>query len=174
MRYSVANFITFIRIFCSIALLFCPVLSIPFYVLYIMAGVSDMIDGTVARKTNTVSEFGSRLDTIADLIFVVVCMIKLIPIFDIQIWEWIWISLIAVIKLINVGIGFVTQRKFVAIHSVMNKITGMLLFVLPLTISFIRLQYSIIVVSSLATFAAIQELWLIVIKSHDKKEKRVV
>ena len=28
-----------------------------------------MVDGTVARKTNTVSEFGARLDTIADFIF---------------------------------------------------------------------------------------------------------
>ena len=29
-----------------------------------------MIDGTVARKTGTVSEFGSKLDTVADLILV--------------------------------------------------------------------------------------------------------
>lgn len=63
-----ANFITSLRIICSITLLFCPALSQVFYVLYIIAGVTDMIDGTVARKTNTVSEFGSRLDTVADFI----------------------------------------------------------------------------------------------------------
>lgn len=63
---NMANFITSLRIICSIALLFCPALSQVFYVLYIIAGVTDMIDGTVARKTNTVSEFGSRLDTVAD------------------------------------------------------------------------------------------------------------
>ena len=49
-----ANIITGIRIVCSIALLFCPVFSPAFYALYLTAGVSDMIDGTVARKTGTV------------------------------------------------------------------------------------------------------------------------
>lgn len=61
-----ANFITSLRIICSIALLFCLALSPAFYALYIVAGFTDMIDGAVARKTNTVSEFGSRLDTVAD------------------------------------------------------------------------------------------------------------
>ena len=58
-----ANIITCIRIICSIVLLFCPVFSPVFYALYITAGVSDMLDGAVARKTGTVSEFGSKLDT---------------------------------------------------------------------------------------------------------------
>ena len=75
-----ANIITGIRIVISVFLLFCPVFSQVFYVLYITAGVSDMADGAVARKTGTVSEFGSRLDTIADIVFVVACMIKLIPV----------------------------------------------------------------------------------------------
>ena len=67
-----ANSITGIRIACSIALLFCPAFSTAFFTLYIIAGVSDMLDGTVARKSGTVSEFGSRLDTLADLILVIV------------------------------------------------------------------------------------------------------
>ena len=74
-----ANIITGIRIVSSVFLLFCPVFSQVFYVLYITAGVSDMADGAVARKTGTVSEFGSRLDTIADIVFVVVCMILRFP-----------------------------------------------------------------------------------------------
>ena len=67
-----ANIITGIRIVLSVALLFCPALSPRFYALYIAAGFSDMIDGAVARKTGTVSEFGSRLDTFADIVFVAV------------------------------------------------------------------------------------------------------
>ena len=67
-----ANTITFFRIAVSIVLLFCPAFSPPFYVFYIAAGLSDMLDGFVARKTDTVSKFGARLDTIADFVFVVV------------------------------------------------------------------------------------------------------
>ena len=152
-----ANIITIIRILCSIALLFCPAFSAAFYALYITAGISDMADGWVARKTNTVSEFGSKLDTVADIVFVAVCLIKLLPVLTIPDWLLIWIGIIAIIKIINAISGFVVQKKFVAIHSIMNKITGFLLFVFPLTLSFIELKYSAIFVCVFATFAAIQE-----------------
>ena len=152
-----ANIITFIRILCSIAILFCPALSLAFYTLYIVAGISDMADGWVARKTNTVSEFGSKLDTIADFVFVVVCLVKLLPIMDIPVWLYVWIGFIALIKVINIVSGFVVQKRFVAVHSVMNKVTGILLFVFPLTLSIVDMKYSAIVVCAVATFAAIQE-----------------
>lgn len=157
----VANIITSVRIICSIALLFCPVLSVAFYVLYAIAGLTDMIDGTIARKMGTVSELGSKLDTIADFILVAVCLIKLIPIFSIEIWMYIWILIIAVIKGVNIVSGFVVLKKLVSVHSIMNKITGVLLFELPLTLSVIELRYSAAVVCAVATFAAIQEGHLI-------------
>ena len=152
-----ANIITIIRILCSIALLFCPAFSVAFYALYIIAGVSDMSDGWVARKTNTVSEFGAKLDTIADIVFVIVCLFKLLPVMDIPVWLYVWVGVIALIKVINIVSGFVVQKQFVAVHSVMNKVTGALLFLLPLTLSFIDLKYSATVVCIVATFAAIQE-----------------
>lgn len=55
-----ANIITVIRIVCSIALLPFPAFSPTFYALYIVAGVSDMADGAVARKTGTKSLRRSR------------------------------------------------------------------------------------------------------------------
>ena len=69
-----ANVITGLRILVSAVLLFCPVFSPIFYVLYLIAGLSDMVDGVIARKTNSVSEFGSRLDGVADFVFVAVCL----------------------------------------------------------------------------------------------------
>ena len=152
-----ANIITIIRILCSIAILFCPVFSVAFYSLYITAGLSDMIDGWVARKTNTVSAFGSKLDTVADVIFVVVCLIKLLPVMDIPRWLYVWIGVIALIKVINIVSGYVVQKQFVAVHSVMNKFTGAFLFVFPLTLSFIDLKYSATAICVFATFAAVQE-----------------
>ena len=152
-----ANIITGIRILCSIALLFFPVFSPAFYTLYIIAGLSDMIDGTVARKTGTVSKFGSKLDTAADFILVAVCLIKLIPVLDIPSWLFIWIAIVALIKTINILSGYVMHKELVAVHTVMNKVTGILLFVLPLTLTMIDLKYSGAFVSATATFAAIQE-----------------
>ena len=156
-----ANIITCIRIVCSIALLFCPVFSPLFWALYITAGVSDMADGAAARKTGTVSEFGSKFDTAADFILVAVCLIKLIPVVHVPAWLIVWIIVIAVIKAVSLISGYVMRKEIVVLHTAMNKVTGILLFVLPLTLTAVGLKYSGAVVSAVATFAAVQEGHLI-------------
>jgi CDP-diacylglycerol--glycerol-3-phosphate 3-phosphatidyltransferase len=138
-------------------MIFFPAFSVTFYVLYLAGGVTDMVDGLVARKTNTVSKMGSRLDSIADVFFVAVSLFKILPAVDISTWLWIWIAVIAAIKVINILSGFLSQKRFVAEHTIMNKVTGFLLFLLPLTLTVIELNYSGAVVCYIATFAAIQE-----------------
>ena len=152
-----ANTITGLRILVSVALLFCPVFSPIFYALYLIAGLSDMADGIVARKTNSVSEFGSRFDSIADYVFVVVCLMKLLPVMDIPIWLYVWTAIIALIKIINVISGYVMQKRYAVVHTTMNKVTGVLLFMFPLTLTIVPLIYTGIPICSVATFAAIQE-----------------
>ena len=152
-----ANTITLFRIAAGIVLLFCPVFSSAFYAVYIAAGLSDVLDGSVARITDTVSEYGARLDAIADFIFVVVCLIKYLPVLSLSAWLYIWIGIIALIKVMNIISGFAVRKKYVAVHSVMNKATGALLFLLPLSIPVFPLKWSSIVVCAAATFAAIQE-----------------
>ena len=156
-----ANIITCIRIVFSAALLLCPVFSPVFYELYIAAGFSDMIDGAVARRTGTGSELGSRLDTIADIVFTVVCLIKLLPALDVPVWLYIWTTVIAMIKLFNIAIGYIRHKQFIAVHSVINKVTGGLLFIFPLTLAFIDLKYSAAIVCLIATIAAVYEGHLI-------------
>lgn len=152
-----ANLITAIRILCSIALLFCAALSPWFYALYITAGVSDMVDGWVARKTNTVSEFGSKLDTVADIIFIAVCLVKLLPVLHLPVWIYVWVGIIAGIKVFNIVYSYVVRKQFLADHSILNKVTGALLFLLPLTLSVVDVKYSAAVVCTVATIAGIQE-----------------
>ena len=154
---NAANIITGFRIVLSAALLFCTVFSPEFYILYLAAGITDMTDGTVARKTNTVSKFGERLDTIADLIFVAVCFFKLIPVLDIPLWLYIWIAVIVLIRIVNIISGFVIQKRFIILHTITNKLTGALLFILPTTLQFVDLSYSAAIVCFIATFAAAQE-----------------
>ena len=152
-----ANIITGIRIVLSVALLIFPALSPAFFVLYVAGGLSDMIDGAVARRTGTVSEFGSKLDTIADIVFAAVFLIKLLPALDAPIWLYVWVAVIAIIKFSSITAGYIRQKKLVSVHSVLNKATGLLLFVFPLTLAFMDLRYSAAVVSMAATAAAIQE-----------------
>lgn len=129
-----------------------------------------MIDGSVARKTGSVSEFGAGLDTIADFVFVVASITKLFPVLKISIWMWIWIAAISGIKVFNVIYGFIIHKRFVSEHTVINKVTGAILFFIPLTISFIDLNYSGSVVCVIATIAAVHEGLLI--KSRKNKSNK--
>ena len=162
MTKHIANTLTGFRIFGSILLLFFPVFSLEFYITYILCGFSDMIDGTIARKTNSASKFGSQLDTVADLIFTAVSLFKLLQAIYIPQWLWIWGGMIAVVKISNTIWVYIYKKQFISLHTIMNKVTGLLLFLLPLTISFAKLQYTAIVVCSVATFSAIQEGFYII------------
>ena len=153
----IANVTTGLRILVSAVLLFCPVFSPMFYALYLIAGISDVADGIIARKTNSVSEFGSRFDGVADFVFVAVCLIKILPVMDIPIWLYVWTAVIFFVKIINIISGYAMQKRFVAVHTAMNKTAGMLLFIFPLTLSMVPLIYTGILVCFVATFAAVQE-----------------
>ena len=154
--------ITLSRIPMAVALPFVQSSPAVFWTLYLLCGLSDVLDGAVARSTGTVSRLGEKLDTIADIIFVAVWMLLFIPAIDVGRWLWIWTGVIALIKVVNVISGLAMKKGFVAKHTPANKATGLLLFLLPMVIllEVIKVPY-IVLVCLLATFAAIQEGHLI-------------
>ena len=166
MKKQIANIITSCRILGSIGLLFCLVFSDSFYVLYLFCGLTDMVDGTIARKTDAASEFGARLDTVADFLFVIASLVKLVPVFRIPVWIWGWAAVIAVVKLVNLVLGFTQMKQMPSLHTIANKATGLCLFLLPLTMSFVELWYTAPVVGVIATIAAIQEGYYIATDNH--------
>ena len=166
MKKYIANIITSCRIILSLLLLFIPLSSAWFYVIYLFTGFTDMADGIIARKTDTVSEFGSSLDTVADFVFLAISLSKFLPILDLPIWLWIWIAIIALVKITSIIIGLMIQQRFIAFHSVLNKITGVCLFVLPLSLCAIDVKYSGSVICAIATVAALQELLTVITKDR--------
>ncbi|MGN1219675.1 MAG: CDP-alcohol phosphatidyltransferase family protein [Candidatus Cryptobacteroides sp.] len=160
-RY-IPNLITLGRVPMSVALLYVQSSPVFFWTFYLLCGLSDVLDGAIARRTGTASRFGERLDTIADIVFVAVWMILFMPAINVGRWLWIWVGLIALIKVVNVISGFVMKKGFVAKHTLANKATGLLLFLLPMMIQYESIKVpSIILTCILATFAAIQEGHLI-------------
>ena len=162
MTKHIANILTGCRISGSILLLLFPAFSLEFYITYLLCGFSDMIDGTIARKTNSTSKFGSQLDTAADLIFVAVSLFKLLPAIHLPGWLWLWGGVIAAIKIGTILWGYVVKKQLISLHTMMNKTTGLLLFLWPLTISFAELKWIAIAVCSVATLSAIQEGFYVV------------
>ena len=162
MKKHIANIITGSRIIFSLPLLFIPITSVWFYILYLFCGLTDMIDGAIARKTGSVSKFGARLDTASDFVFMLVCTIKVLPLIHIPVWLWVWIVIIALIKIFSITLVFVHKKKLISIHSVLNKTTGFALFLFPLSLTFVETTYSVATICVLATIAAMQEVHIIV------------
>jgi len=74
---------------------------------------------------------------------------------------YIWIAIIAIIKGANIAAGYIRKKEFASVHSLINKVTGALLFVFPLTLASIDLRYSAAVICTVASVAAIHEGYLI-------------
>ena len=161
MKKYIANIITGSRVAFSLPLLFIPLSSAWFYIFYLLCGLTDMIDGAIARKMGAVSKFGAKLDTVADFVFMFVCSIKILPLIHIPVWLWVWIIVVALIKIFNIALVFIHKKKLISIHSVLNKATGFALFLLPLSLTFDETIYSVGTICVLATIAVMQEVYFI-------------
>lgn len=152
-----ANALTICRIVLSLVLLVPPALSPAFLALYAVAGMTDMADGFVARRTNTTSKLGSKLDSIADLVLVVACLVKVLPVIAVPMWLRVWIALIIMVKMVNLISGLVMERRLVMLHTAANKVAGLVVFLVPLALPFLDIAITAIPACAIATFAAVQE-----------------
>lgn len=163
---NVANYISVSRIIMSIILFVTETFSIAFYIIYIYCGISDMLDGFVARKSKNESKIGARLDSASDIIFVIVAMIKILPILNLTNRIIIWVVFIVFIKIVNVTFGYIYYKKIVLPHTIANKITGFILFIAPFIIGNTNPIIFEIIICSIATFAAVQEGHYIIIRNY--------
>ena len=137
-----------------------PTLSTPFIILHIFCGFSDVLDGYVARKTNTVSSFGSKLDTASDLLFYTVMMLKIWDILQANLPKYIWTLIYIILTLraiyyIVVGVIFKTLSSR---HLVLNKIVGALMFGLVFVLNTKYLLYYSCIILAIAYTSLILEV----------------
>ena len=142
MRKNLANIITATRILGTLGLIFLAPLTLPFYVVYVWCGLSDVLDGFVARKLQIISPFGSKLDSASDLLFYTVMMLKIWSFLQEGLPNYVWILIYAVLGirfLCYVYVG-IRDHHFESRHTILNKINGGLMFFLPF---FVRTPYLI-------------------------------
>ena len=145
----------------SVALLLTDTFSLPFFLIFALSGLTDMLDGFVARTTGTESELGARLDSIADLVLTITCLMKVLSAASVPAWLWAWVAAIALVKVINVICGLVIERRLVLPHTIANKAAGLVVFLVPFAIPMFGITVPAIVACVVATFAAVQEGHLI-------------
>lgn len=160
-----ANGITCVRILCALSMVFFPTFSGWFYLLYALGCISDVLDGMLARRLGSCSGFGARLDTLADIVFTLVVLSKVMLSVFLPLWLLVWVAGIIVLKLAGIAAGFVKYHRFLSEHTVLNKICGILLFAIPPCIGFFPWQPVMLLILAtcmISTAAAIQEGYLMV------------
>ena len=150
MKKNLANYITSIRLVGAICLLFTETLSKPFFIIYVISGITDALDGFVARKLNIVSDFGRKLDSVSDLLFSGIMLIKIVPILLAKTPSYIPILIYIAVGIralcyIFVGIRF---KKFSSRHTIYNKIiTGMMFFLPFMTLTDYLIPYCLAILA---------------------------
>ena len=151
----IPNIITAFRFIGAACLLFCNPAGAAFWVIYGLCGLSDMMDGFLARKLRAESKTGAVLDSAADICFIACCAIRLIPVVQVPTWLWVWAVAIVAIRLINQISALIVCKGFCFPHTTANKLTGLLLFLSVPTVFWSIVPIAI--VAGVATFAAVQE-----------------
>ena len=151
------NILSASRIVLCLHLLLVDAMTVPFWVLYVIAGTTDMLDGFLARRWGVESKFGARLDSMADFVFVLTVGYKLFPWLKLPATLWMMIGLIALVKTVNAVSAYIVRHRIAFAHTKANKLTGFLLFIGMMAIGqsyFIPVAW---IVACIALFAAIQE-----------------
>ena len=154
---QIPNILSASRIALCLTLLLVDAMTLPFWVLYLIAGLTDILDGFLARRWGVESKFGARLDSLADFVFVLAVGYKLFPWLKLPATLWMMIGLIALVKASNAFSVYLVKQRIEFLHTKANKLTGFLLFIGMMTIgqsNFIPVAWMI---TCIALFAAIQE-----------------
>ena len=137
MSMTIPNFVSFTRLLGVILLgyfgLIAPNYSV-IIVLFVYAGVSDWLDGFLARKLNQFSRLGEVLDPLADRLYIVMALFivlkeSLLP---------TWIVAVVLLREVMVGVLFLILRlqgfENPPVHYIGKAGTLMLMYALPLTV----------------------------------------
>lgn len=161
---NAANYITLLRVFFAAGMVFTVPFTTAFWVCYVSGGLSDLLDGAVARGRKCQSQAGARLDSLADLVFAVALAVTVLG--HIRLPAWIWTSglCIALLRISGYVIGFYKYHTFSALHTWANKVAGALIFAFPVLYALMGMTIAGVLVCGAAFLSALEEV-LIMIRS---------
>lgn len=158
--------ITLSRIILSLLLLKINSLSTMFFFIYTFCGLTDILDGYIARTLKCTSKTGALLDSIADVIFTFSILIIILPIIKWSKWMIIWIVIIVFIRMLSLFVGYIKYKTLAFLHIYSNKLTGLILFFFPFMMIKLNLRLIVSLICTIATISAVEEL-IINIKSKE-------
>ena len=159
MKY-VPNMLSFMRLFLIIPLVFLTPFELPFMIIYVVAGITDMIDGPIARKFNVVSQFGAALDGGADFLMILVVVFRILPLIELPTWVIIWVIIVIGMKFLGVLIGYLRHKQLIFMHTYIGKFFVFTLFLFPVFYMFVDAVLLLTGLLILATVVMVEDLYI--------------
>lgn len=176
-KLNIADYVTLTRLLCSIVLFFVEPLGAAFFVVYTVAGVSDVLDGFLARLFKCQSDRGAKLDSVSDLVFYSAMLIRMLP----ELWKvlpaimWYLTAVIIVIRLVSyIGVT-IRYKRFSSLHTYLNKVSGFTVFLLPYIMKTPYTVHYSAVILAITFIASLEELLIhVVMKEYNPKIKSIL
>ncbi len=160
--HYIPNILSVSRIIASVLFLFFFDNLKVFIPLYLFAGISDILDGFLARRFKVESSLGARLDSIGDTFFFIILLAYFfITQQDIMLAYIIPIIIIVVTKLSSILTGFIKFHKLTMLHTIANKATGLLMYLIPIFL-WLGIRQFVTFTVIIALMAAVEEMVLLI------------
>lgn len=171
---KIPNSITLLRILGSIVLLFLEKFSPQFYVVFSFCGISDVLDGYLARRWKVCSEKGAFLDSVADLMFYSAMLIFVIPVMwvTLPLWVWFWVAIILATRIAAYLTAAFKYHRFACMHTYFNKLTGISVFIVPYVMSYISPFVAAFIPCVVGTISSLEELLIHLCTKEYRAERK--
>ena len=175
-QWNIADSFTAARIVISVFLLFIPMHTPWFLGVYTVAGLTDVVDGWIARKTDSSSDFGARLDSVADLTFYTITVLRLLPVLIDILPGAIWygVVLVLLVRLASYLTAAVKFHRFASMHTWLNKLTGGAVFLLPYLMALSLGHVYCWVIFALGLLASVEELLIHLCRKDYRTDRRSI
>lgn len=126
----IPNIISATRLGMAIALLWTADRPRLFVTVYLLCGISDAVDGFLARKYHVESRLGAKLDSLADFSFFCTSLVVLVFLRGMRpdAARWSIVFSVTFVKLVNFIITRVKFKEWNIMHTYANKAAGLVIF----------------------------------------------
>lgn len=166
MYKAIPDLLSLSRLGLAFVLLLTEPLSPVFLSIFFVCGLTDILDGLVARRFDICSEHGYIVDSISDVVLATILLYCVIPVVIWEGWMVIWIAVIAVVRIVAFSIGSIRYRRPAFVHTCLNKVTGAMLFIAPFLMVIVGAPVTVAAVCCVASVSSVEYLYINITSDH--------
>jgi CDP-diacylglycerol--glycerol-3-phosphate 3-phosphatidyltransferase len=125
------NALSLSRFFMAITLFFFTPFSVVFVVVYVVAVMTDAVDGFFARRFNSQSKLGDNLDTLADFTLVGITLFRIVPVMAFTAQSIGIIVSIFALKIVALLVSYIKFKQVISLTTYLSKLMAVAAFSFP-------------------------------------------